>query len=236
MRHAVNLTAKRKTRIQPTLTMPVQERIDAEAKVAEQGNVERLNVALVNPSGDSEDRQPAVTETGFAYRLASRSLDLLVAVPLLVLTVPLILVIAVAVRLDSPGPVLFRHKRVKLNRRAGLIGSDRRSSAAQRADDAMDSGSEQRRSDNPGDRRSENRFGEAFYLYKFRTMYADARDRFPRLYDYEFSEEELNTVPIKVLVGTERGTNGCLKDFEAGHGFRIHVFPLLIKINTRFRS
>jgi exopolysaccharide biosynthesis polyprenyl glycosylphosphotransferase len=48
--------------------------------------------------------------------LLKRSLDLALAVPLLVLTAPLMAVLAVAVRLDSHGPALF------VQRRAGLAG------------------------------------------------------------------------------------------------------------------
>ncbi len=42
----------------------------------------------------------------------NRALDLLVATAALVLVCPLLLVAAIAIRLDSPGPVLFRHRRV----------------------------------------------------------------------------------------------------------------------------
>ena len=44
-------------------------------------------------------------------------------------------------------------------------------------------------------------FDRKFTLYKFRTMFSDARARFPELYTYSYSEEELSTLPIKILVG-----------------------------------
>ena len=44
--------------------------------------------------------------------MAKRLFDLLVAAALLVLLAPLLLAVALAVRLDSPGPVLFRQQRV----------------------------------------------------------------------------------------------------------------------------
>ena len=47
------------------------------------------------------------------YPVLKRLIDLAVASLLLVLLLPLFLVIAVAIRLDSPGPVLFRQKRVR---------------------------------------------------------------------------------------------------------------------------
>ncbi len=49
------------------------------------------------------------------HRLAKRSLDLLVSVGSLTLLAPLLLVIAAAIRLTSPGPVLFRQMRLGLN-------------------------------------------------------------------------------------------------------------------------
>jgi len=42
----------------------------------------------------------------------TRALDLLIASVALVLTAPLLLVAAVAIRLESPGPVIYRHPRV----------------------------------------------------------------------------------------------------------------------------
>ena len=49
--------------------------------------------------------------------IAKRLLDLVLVVPGLVLLAPLLLFIAVWVRLDSPGPVLFRQQRVGLGGR-----------------------------------------------------------------------------------------------------------------------
>jgi lipopolysaccharide/colanic/teichoic acid biosynthesis glycosyltransferase len=69
--------------------------------------------------------------------------------------------IAIRIKLDSPGPAIFRHRRIGL-------------------------------------------FGMPFTLYKFRTMYADAKDRFPELYAYTYSQEELYSLPIKVLVGRKQ--------------------------------
>lgn len=51
------------------------------------------------------------------YQLAKRPFDLLVALILMAFLAPLWFLIAVVLRLDSPGPVLFRQKRVGLNGR-----------------------------------------------------------------------------------------------------------------------
>jgi exopolysaccharide biosynthesis polyprenyl glycosylphosphotransferase len=54
-------------------------------------------------------RRPALRMSG---RIQKRVFDVLAASVLLVVTLPLIAVIAIAVRLSSPGPVLFRQQRV----------------------------------------------------------------------------------------------------------------------------
>ncbi|MCU1537245.1 MAG: putative sugar transferase EpsL [Humibacillus sp.] len=79
-----------------------------------------------------------------AYRIAKRVLDIVGALALLLVTAPLLLVIALLIRHDSPGPAVFRQQRV-------------------------------------------TRGGRVFTFYKFRTMWVDARDRYPELYDYQRS-------------------------------------------------
>ena len=49
-------------------------------------------------------------ETG-AWATSKRALDVLVAVLLLLVTLPILALVALAVKLDSPGPVLFRQRR-----------------------------------------------------------------------------------------------------------------------------
>jgi exopolysaccharide biosynthesis polyprenyl glycosylphosphotransferase len=46
------------------------------------------------------------------YRIAKRVLDVVVAIVALILLAPLMLLIAIAIKLDSPGPVLFRQVRI----------------------------------------------------------------------------------------------------------------------------
>ena len=48
----------------------------------------------------------------FVNRAKKRGFDLAVTVPLIILLSPLLSIVAVAIKLDSPGPVLFRQKRV----------------------------------------------------------------------------------------------------------------------------
>ncbi len=68
----------------------------------------------------------------------------------LLVVAPLIGLMMIAIRLDSPGPALFRQTRVGRN-------------------------------------------GRRFTFYKLRGMYVDARARFPELYDYSGSQEEVRT-------------------------------------------
>ena len=72
------------------------------------------------------------------YLLAKRALDLAVAIVGLIVTAPVMAIVAIAIRLESPGPAVFRQRRV---------GKD----------------------------------GREFTFYKFRSMFADAKERFPEL-------------------------------------------------------
>lgn len=75
-----------------------------------------------------------------------RVVNIVAAILLLVLFGPLMVLIAVAVRLSSPGPVIFRQDRVGLDRRS-------------KGDTVS------------VDRRRLNQGGRLFRIYKFRTMY-----------------------------------------------------------------
>jgi len=48
-------------------------------------------------------------------RIAKRLLDLAITIPLLIICLPLLPIVALAIRLDSPGPALFKQKRVGEN-------------------------------------------------------------------------------------------------------------------------
>jgi lipopolysaccharide/colanic/teichoic acid biosynthesis glycosyltransferase len=86
---------------------------------------------------------------------ATRAVEIVVAVILLVLTLPLMLLVALMVKLDSPGPVVFRQARIGRN-------------------------------------------GRLFRFAKFRTLYADARERWPHLYTYRYSAEEVAALHFKL--------------------------------------
>lgn len=101
----------------------------------------------------STPQVPAVAGSSPAW--AQRIFEILFASIVLVLGLPVMLLIALIIRLDSPGPVLFFQQRV-------------------------------------------GKGGKPFTFVKFRTLYADARTRFPELYAYQYSPEELFELKFKI--------------------------------------
>ena len=47
-----------------------------------------------------------------SYEILKRLLDLILAIILMVLFLPIWIIIPILIKLDTPGPVLFRHKRI----------------------------------------------------------------------------------------------------------------------------
>lgn len=88
------------------------------------------------------------------YETTKRILDLVVGSVLLLVALPIMLVTGILIRIDSPGPIVFRQERI-------------------------------------------GRGGKPFFFYKFRTMYADARQRFPQLYAYKFDPETVKNMRYK---------------------------------------
>lgn len=84
-----------------------------------------------------------------------RAVEIVLAAMLLALTLPLMLAIALLVKLDSPGPAVFRQKRVGRN-------------------------------------------GVIFRFAKFRTLYVDAPQRWPELYAYRYTADEVAALHFKL--------------------------------------
>lgn len=96
-------------------------------------------------------------------RFNKRVLDIVVSSTMLVLLAPVMVLVALAVRVTSPGPVIFHQTRVGLNFRRKRRPDRRRQTANVDGDDRRQ-----------GPRRQEVGYGRPFVLYKFRTMRTDA--------------------------------------------------------------
>lgn len=93
-----------------------------------------------------------------------RAVDVVLSATLLALLAPVMMLVAIAVRLMSPGPIIFRQERVGLNLRG------RRRDRREQLINTPPDGVERRQ----GLRRKAERYGKPFILYKFRTMRVDA--------------------------------------------------------------
>ncbi len=104
---------------------------------------------------------------GETTRILKRATDVLISAIMLVLLSPVMVLVAIAVRPTSRGPVIFKQTRVGLNLRNKQ--ADRRGRLGDRE---PPEGTDRR--DPNRDRRREVGYGKAFTLYKFRTMKVDA--------------------------------------------------------------
>ncbi|MGZ3581605.1 MAG: sugar transferase [Ktedonobacterales bacterium] len=74
------------------------------------GVLERAHPAL--PQADGVASAPPLRELPQSYRIAKRTLDLIVSATILMLLSPLLGVVALIIKLTSPGPALFSQQRV----------------------------------------------------------------------------------------------------------------------------
>ena len=65
-------------------------------------------------------RDPRLALTS-VERAVKRALDLIASIMAIVFSLPLFLIVAVAIKLDSPGPVIFRQRRSGFNAREFII-------------------------------------------------------------------------------------------------------------------
>ena len=91
-----------------------------------------------------------------------RIAEMLISAICLILFAPVFLTVAILIRLDSPGPIIYKQVRIGQNRRK----RDRRKLNFQVEADRRN-----------GDRRKYDMLGRPFYIFKFRTMVDGAEER-----------------------------------------------------------
>jgi lipopolysaccharide/colanic/teichoic acid biosynthesis glycosyltransferase len=151
-------------------------------------------VAEVQSATDDRALVSRIQQLLVSERL-NRAVNFSIALISLVVLTPLILLIAVAVKLTSRGPIVYRQTRVGVDRRRS--GGDRRAEGERRTprarlndgrgriDPLVGPAPAERRASNPrgdrrtngrrgGDRRAVDVGGRAFTMYKFRTMTVNA--------------------------------------------------------------
>ncbi len=109
-----------------------------------------------------------------------RAMDVIISLIAIIASLPVMAVIALIIKIDSPGPAIFKQTRV---------GKDRRRNGQQTSGYIQNF--------NP-QRRTEDLGGKPFTFYKFRTMQVDAKERFPELYQYEYTLDEIETLYFKI--------------------------------------
>ena len=112
---------------------------------------------LAESAWETGDNQDVVREESTIYGYTRRIVDLIVVLGILPFALIGISVIAIVVRLDSPGPAIFKQKRV-------------------------------------------GQYGKLFTFYKFRTMWLEARERYPEMYAYSYTPEEVQTMRFKEVL------------------------------------
>ena len=93
-----------------------------------------------------------------------------------IITLPFMAIIALIIKLDSPGPVIFKQTRIGLDRRSGKGKPPK----------------------GIRDARKHDLKGRPFTFYKFRTMKVNARELYPELYRYKYTEAELKEFKFKL--------------------------------------
>jgi len=117
-------------------------------------------------------------------RLVYRACEFVLSLVALILCLPLMLLIAIIIKIDSPGPALFWQRRVGCS----VLVKGR--------------SLQKHNGNSPGKEAfsPEEKYWipRTFMFVKFRTMHVDAKERFPELYHYNYTKEQVDTICFKV--------------------------------------
>ncbi|MBE9546628.1 MAG: sugar transferase [Proteobacteria bacterium] len=119
-----------------------------------------------------------------ATRIFYHVVEVMASLIALVVSLPVMLVTALIIKLDSPGPALFFQRRV--GRSKLVTGKDLLKDITLSVADTHFSPEKK------------YRVPTTFWFVKFRTMHSDARERFPELYDYNYTKEQIEKICFKV--------------------------------------
>lgn len=147
------------------------------------------------PSKSSDDRKIYCIPGTIGYgstlsygekiaRIIYRLLEMTVSFLALIVTLPIMLIVAIIIKLDSPGPALFFQPRCA--RSIQIKGRE------------LDGHKQFKIDKNLFDPKSSYWVPRVFTFVKFRTMHVDAKERFPKLYDYNYTPEQIENIPFKV--------------------------------------
>ncbi len=126
----------------------------------------------------------SLSRSEIARRIIYRACEVIVSAIAIILSLPIMLVVALIIKLDSPGPALFFQRRLSRSRkvRGRKIFNDPRYEIV-----------------DPNFSFEKSYWvPKTFWFVKFRTMYADAKQRFPELYDYNYTKEEIEQITFKI--------------------------------------
>lgn len=83
------------------------------------------NLMMVNPNIMNFEDESIIEVSGFEIpaeeEVIKRLMDILVSFVLVIVTLPIVLITALAIKLDSPGPVLYKQERITKNQRSFKI-------------------------------------------------------------------------------------------------------------------
>lgn len=126
---------------------------------------------MILPSEYTRSKRPS-QRSDRGYLILKRSLDIALSSVGLILLAPVFAIVAVAIRLDSPGPVIYAQERVGLNRRRQRGGPGNGNGDGEGNGDGVGSTARV-----VPERRNADCYGRPFRIYKFRSMIPDAESK-----------------------------------------------------------